>query len=255
MLNNVLEDILATNCVKDSVGNTYKLKDSIDPVEGKFINKQILNIKAHKSIEIGCAYGISSLFICRALSQMGDEAKHYIIDPNQSKEWKSIGINNLAISGYNFYRLFEEKSEIVLPKLLANDEVFDFAFIDGWHTFDHALIDFFYLNRMIKINGVIVFDDCGMPALNRLIRYISNYPCYRVIDLVKVSNYTISRKTLNLFKAGLGFSLSMLPKKIMHEIFDDSVMRIDKKLMLNSSMVAIEKISNDERPWYWYKHF
>jgi predicted O-methyltransferase YrrM len=255
MSNNILEDIFTTNNVKDSYGKIYKLKDSVDQDEGEFINKQILNIKAKKSIEIGCAYGISSLFICRALSQVGDDVQHYIVDPNQTTEWKSIGINNLEVSGYKFYRLFEEKSEIILPKLLSEDEKFDFAFIDGWHTFDHALIDFFYLNRMLKKNGVIVFDDCGMPGLNRLVRYISNYPCYRVIDAVKVSNYTISRKLLNLFKSGISLPLNLLPQKLMHEIFDDSVMRSDKKLLLNSSMVAIKKVNDDERPWFWYNHF
>ena len=79
-------------------------------------------------------------------------------------------------SNFRNFTFHERKSEYILPKLAEEGNKFDFAFIDGWHTFDHTLIDFFYLNRMLDIGGILVIDDVGMPAINKLSRFIHTYP-------------------------------------------------------------------------------
>jgi len=45
----------------------------------------------------------------------------------------------------------------------AQGERIDFAFIDGAHTFDHVLVDFFYIDRMLNVGGIVAFDDVGFP--------------------------------------------------------------------------------------------
>ncbi|MTI29215.1 class I SAM-dependent methyltransferase, partial [Xanthovirga aplysinae] len=110
---------------------------------------------------------------------------HTIIDPYQTSDWKNIGITNLRKANIDFFELIEKPSEIALPQLLNEKRKYDFALIDGWHTFDHTLIDFFYLNRLINTGGIIVIDDVGLPSINKLMRYILNYPAYELIGNVE----------------------------------------------------------------------
>jgi predicted O-methyltransferase YrrM len=79
----------------------------------------------------------------------------------------------------------EMKSYIALPKLLEkNQNKFDFIFIDGFHTFDYTLLDFFYSNLLLKINGYILIDDALHHGVNKCIEYIKNnyLDSYKKID-------------------------------------------------------------------------
>ena len=127
-----------------------------------------------KTLEIGCAYGISSLFIC--LSAEGRcNFSHTIIDPFQFSQWKGIGVNNLKLAGVQNYKLVEKKSEFALPELLEKGEgKFDFIFIDGWHTFDHTLVDCFYSTRLLRVGGILVIDDVAYPSVARVVNYLKS---------------------------------------------------------------------------------
>jgi len=181
---------------------------------------------------------------------------HTIIDPFQQEQWNNIGITNLKRCNLTFYRLIETVSEIALPELLKNNEEFDFAFIDGWHTFDHTLLDFFYVNRMLRIGGTVIFDDVDMPSINRVVRYVMNYPNYVFMGNIW-KDITIKRKVLNIIKAPLALLSKVIPeyKHLKHEIFSHAIIDSDKKLNLQSSMIAFKKIAKDERAWDWYKPF
>jgi hypothetical protein len=39
------------------------------------------------------------------------------------------------------------------------------------HTFDYALVDFFYIDKMLNIGGVVIFDDLSYPSIRKLCRY------------------------------------------------------------------------------------
>ena len=63
-------------------------------------------------------------------------------------------------TGFDFIIFKEELSEIALPSLLKEKEGrFDLIFIDGLHSYDQVMLDFYYANRLIRIGGFIVFDD------------------------------------------------------------------------------------------------
>jgi predicted O-methyltransferase YrrM len=55
--------------------------------------------------------------------------------------------------------VFKGPSEFILPKLLEESRSFDFIYVDGNHTFDAVMLDSLYSNRLLKKNGIIVFDD------------------------------------------------------------------------------------------------
>ena len=82
------------------------------------------------------------------------------------------------------HNLIEELSYIGLPKLLNKNKSYDFIFIDGWHTFDYTLLDFFYADKLLKLGGII--DDVLHKGVNKCIKYVeTNYKNYKKIETSK----------------------------------------------------------------------
>ncbi len=250
----IIEEIFQKRTVTDSQGREYKLESNVDAAEGAFLSGIIRQHKPRNSIEVGCAYGISSLFICDAM-ETTTGGKHTIIDPCQTEFFNSIGIHHLQKAGCTNYEFIEDLSELVLPRLLAEGKKFDFAFIDGMHTFDHTLIDFFYLNRMMNIGGIIVIDDTGMPSISKLMRYLLNYPAYQPAGAVTFK-YSAKKELFELLvKSPLRLVSKLLPEKLKYDVFSSAVITSDKRRGLNASMIALQKVKEDERSWNWFKEF
>lgn len=248
----LIDKILTTKEVEDVNGKVYPLQSNLDYDEGNFIQQLIEQYKPMSTLEVGCAFGISSLFIC---SKLESKACHIIIDPNQSTDWKNIGIGNLNTVGFTNYTLIESVSELVLPKLVEKKTQLDFALIDGWHTLDHTLIDFFYINRMLKVGGIVVIDDVGMPGIRKIVRYILNYPGYQLIGSIKIKNSFKRNLFKYLVEKPFALIASLLPLKLAWKLFSSDVLKDENKLGINTSMVALRKITDDKRPWNWYKEF
>jgi predicted O-methyltransferase YrrM len=248
----LLYNIYTRRIVETEDGVAIPLDSELSNEEGQFIQNIIKTNGCTQSIETGCAYGVSSLHITNALRQNGSDVHHTIIDPNQSRQWKNVGISNLKRVGFDAFTLIEKPSEIALPELLADHHKFNFGLIDGWHTFDHTLVDFFYMNRMLEVGGIIVIDDLPMPAINKVVRYINNYPCYELIGNVPIE-YAPKRSVLMQTKRVVGKLAGLLPYN--YHFFDQSILKDDYALDLNCSMVAFKKIKEDDRNWDWYMHF
>jgi predicted O-methyltransferase YrrM len=253
----VLTEILRTRKVYASDGNAFDLHSSIDEDEGRAIYELIKDQTISTSLEVGCAYGISSLYICDALSTR-QTRHHTIIDPAQSTGWRGIGISNLRRAGFDFFSLIEKPSEIALSELLASGKKFQFIFIDGWHTFDHTLLDFFYANRLLEDGGFVAIDDADWPGIRKVISYVSKYPNYRVYKKVNSGN-----------GAGLGSSGAGI-RHLVQRIRNSDVRDLPKRLLnlsrralarslskshSPSTMVIFQKTGPDTRKWDWYKPF
>jgi len=233
------------------------LQSAISPAEGELIDRAISENDVTSSVEIGCADGLSSLFICDALSRRPNP-RHIIIDPYQTEHYGSRGVANLKRAGFDFFELIEKPSELALPTLLQTGTEFDFALIDGFHTFDHTMLDFFYLNRMLRVGGLIAIDDVNMASVHKVVRYIFNYPCYRLYAAANVRGR--QRRMLNSYKMLLGKCLRPLTwvmgENLSHELFDASLVRSDLIAAIDySTMVIFEKIEADARSSLWYEHF
>ena len=57
------------------------------------------------------------------------------------------------------------------------------VYIDGWHTFDYALLDFFYADKLLDTGGLVGFNDCHYPSIERVLRFVVRHRHYREVDV------------------------------------------------------------------------
>lgn len=132
------------------------------------------------SIEIGLGYGFSALTICSAASEQTH--RHIVIDPHQSTYWNNGGLRTLESAGVaHRVSLIEKPSYAALPELLKDGVVADLVFIDGWHTFDFVFVDFFFADKILRPEGVVVFDDADWPSIRPVVRYAVTNLGYQVV--------------------------------------------------------------------------
>ncbi|HYG25955.1 MAG TPA: class I SAM-dependent methyltransferase [Caulobacteraceae bacterium] len=175
----VLEAVFASGSVLDAAGNPHPVHSHVPRDFAEALLREVKKRKPRVVLEVGMAYGVSSLAIAYGL-QPG--ARFISIDPFQNSQWEGIGKANVARTGAA-HELVEELSHFALPRLLAEGLEVDFAYIDGNHTFEAVLLDFFYIDKMLKVGGVVAFNDAGWPAIHRVLRFVTRHRKYREIDV------------------------------------------------------------------------
>lgn len=181
-MNEILTDIVSTGKVRSDTGEQFDNAPGITAEEGELLARLVREHKPRVSLEVGLAYGTSALYLCEALAQVG-ALRHYVIDPNQSTEWKGIGIENLRRAGYGtLVELREKPSLVALPELLAEGVRLDFVFHDGWHVFDQTLCDFVFIDKMLEVGGLLAFDDTTWPSMRKVLRYLVTNRPYSVVE-------------------------------------------------------------------------
>lgn len=238
-------DILENHRVRDAEGTLLPVHSHTDRAKGEFLQGLLRKVDASVAVEIGLAYGVSALFICEVLAEQ--EAPQFIsIDPLQS-EWKDIGLLNLESAGFlRFTEFHRDYSNAVLPELLRQGASIDFAFVDGDKTFDSNLHDAMYLTRLLRVGGIMVFDDCEYPSLRRLVRYLAKWPHLQVAGTH--SPYSPHRRRR---------ILSSLVRRMpaASRIFRSELVDSAEVLGVNAGCVAFQKIAEDSRPWDWWVEF
>jgi predicted O-methyltransferase YrrM len=132
----------------------------------------LLQEQADVVLEIGLAYGVSALAIAEALILHGrHRGAHLIIDAFQDHfhdaGWKAIETAGLA----DVCSLLRERSQLALPRLLAEGLVADAAFVDGSHIFHNVFVDLSYLREIVRPGGLVILDDCEWPSVATAVRY------------------------------------------------------------------------------------
>jgi predicted O-methyltransferase YrrM len=228
---------------------------SISKEEGDLIYRAVKETKSEVSIETGLAYGTSALWICEGLTKTPN-TKHIVIDPYQHTEgtgFRSLGINNLQLAGYGDIIDFREDfSHLVLPTLERSGLKIDFGFIDGNHLYDYTLIDFFYMDRMLRKGGIIVIDDCNWNSIRKVCSFILTNKAYTVWDYIK-SDFTLTpqRKLLNKF-----YSL-VRTNKYLHTYFQPPHAVYGELLdqISYGGCIAFRKEADETRHWTDYYDF
>ena len=261
-MHEIIKNIYNTRIISDDQNIEHRVHSYIDKHEYKFLSDFIQSKPDILStLEVGCGFGISTFCICSMLSDR-EHAHHTIIDPFQNTPYKDpctgeividfhgLGISNLKRAGYNFFELIEKTSDLALPELLKDKKgQFDMIFIDGWHSFDQVILDLYYANKLIRIGGYIIVDDCDFCSVGKAVNCLSQYPAYKVESHItrKYNNISTKRKCGNLLKMILPSTLS---KFILPKYFYDRYY-----IQLNPTMIAFKKIDDDNREWHWSGSF
>lgn len=244
-MHHLLEKIFETGTFTNSKGETVTIHSETSKDQCSFLQSIIRDKRFENSIEIGFAYGISTLAITEEIVR--NNGRHLVMDKFQLRSWKGNGLDLIKLAGYtDNVAFYEEFCYIVLPDLLRQGRTFDFAYIDSTKQFDWLLTDFFFLDKMLDIGGIIVFDDVNFPGIRKLLRYIIQFPSYNLYD-------TFPKNSKLPYKRIADQVSVHSPRS--GGVMIEGLQKTDYELGINSSCVAIEKISADDRNWDWHKDF
>jgi predicted O-methyltransferase YrrM len=262
-MNPLIEQIYETECVEDGEGNTKNpFPTALRYEQGMALYNLIRREKSESSVEIGMAYGLATLFMCQAHRDSGT-GRHVAIDPFERTLYKSIGLLNVKKAGLSDVLEFHEAySHIALPQLLEIGERFDFAFIDGDHLFDYTLVDFFYIDKLLRPGGHIMFDDTWMPSVRRVLTFVLRNKNYRLAPEFLWETAPLWKRCLNFIKdtAQSPFHRTQFRRFVGHlkrnpldigSIYSAGLLIMKGKL----DYWVIQKIEDDERPWHHYRAF
>ncbi len=217
--------------------------------ECELLYRQVSATRATQAIEVGMAFGISTLCLCDALCrttplQTGKRPHLVVMDPFQHGSiWQGVGLDQVRSAGFGDMVEFHERtSHAVLPELAAKEYRIEFAFIDGSHMFDQALIDFFYVDQMLESGGVIVFDDVGLQSINAVVRFVLANRAYELVEVLEQSRTGVGNRGKRLVKRFLRHfgRTDKDPAPAHQELF---------RQLEWAYAVALRKVAPDSRDW------
>lgn len=235
-MNAHLEEILRTSIVHTADGDSKPLLAATSRDQCLFLQRIVHEIGAQRCLEVGLAYGVSAL----AVAEVSGEPIT-TIDLYETSLSERIGLLNLERAGFA-YRHFDEASQDVLPRLLAGGEKFDFAYVDTTKVFDSVLVDAYYITRLLRVGGVIAFDDCNWPGVRKVVRYLSKWPHLKVYAAFGDNPSSWQRRAAARIAAlSPGF----------RRLLRSELIETDEALGIAGGCVAFQKTAEDARPWNW----
>ncbi len=202
----VLKEMLERKVTATAAGDPVPLDSNIPEAYAQALYDVVRRERPKLCVEVGLAYGGSSLSILTALRENGDGGRLISVDPMQSTHWKGCGVAAIARAGLaEHHELIEDYDYHALPRLLAAGTKCQFAYIDGWHTFDYTLVDFWYLDKMLPAGGVVAFNDCGWPAVDKVIKFVLSHRKYTELNVglpMEIAGYSRQRELLRRLSLG-----------------------------------------------------
>ncbi|HIF04122.1 MAG TPA: class I SAM-dependent methyltransferase [Candidatus Poseidoniales archaeon] len=194
-------------------GRSYRINYSTPASICQRYGEEILRRGFKSGLEIGTLFGFSTLHLAEALHHNGGKLDTIDIRYNE-RTWsdgtKIVDIHEVAErlineSGYSdIVRFIPGNSNVELVKLIEAGKSYDFALIDGGHVFSVAMLDFIFVDRLLKLGGVIALDDIGSNMAgkegldggpNRLLEMIFSSNRYEIIPLT--SNIVLCEKKIS----------------------------------------------------------
>ncbi len=196
----VLRQMVAEVLIPRRSGEQMPLSSGIGAVHAAVLYKMVLRERPETVLEIGMGHGMSTLSILCALNQTG--GRLISIDPYVDwRSGKDAALYAVERAGYSGHHTFIEKpSCLALPELFGQGQRIDFGYIDGNHSYEHAFIDAFYMDRMLRTGGVLGFNDTGWRSVFRVIRFLEREWRYEELDAGLAPNYAARNVAVSLIR-------------------------------------------------------
>jgi predicted O-methyltransferase YrrM len=203
--NALLQRIYDTRIVHGADGCEHGLAAEIPYEYAEALYRLVLRQRPQVVVEVGMAFGLSTLAILTALDEVGGPGRLLSIDPGQSMNFHGVGVANVERSGLAArHELVEQPDFVALPALLSRGTSIDLAYVDGWHTFDHVLLDFFYLDKMLGPGGLIGFNDCNWPAVEKALGFVTTHRKYEELPVEFRVDRRKGRMLRSLYRKSMG---------------------------------------------------
>ena len=150
-----------------------------DGLESWGIQRSFLELMAEivapDSLTLETGSGLST--ICLAI--IGSE--HICISPSQDEHNRIRAYCSKHEISTERIRFIRMCSHAALPSLDTGGRGLDFALIDGDHTFPHPIVDYFYINKHLRVGGILAIDDINMPTVGILHEFLITEPAYKLV--------------------------------------------------------------------------
>jgi hypothetical protein len=175
-----------------------------------------------------------------------NEKCHVIIEPFN---WDNIAEHNINKAGlFKYADIRYKRSDVVLTELFHNNERIQLAYVDTTKVTDVVMQDFYFIDKILDIGGVVILDDCGgsWPGVQKVARFINTLPHYEIL----ATYGKIKQSQKSAFAETVFTSLvNLLPFK--DRFLKGFSLKTDKQLGLNYCCIAFQKKHNDNRDWNW----
>ncbi|HEY6194903.1 MAG TPA: class I SAM-dependent methyltransferase [Candidatus Eisenbacteria bacterium] len=255
-MNPVLAELLRTGTSPTPEGGSVPLQSHVLADEAEFLSRVVRELSPVTTLEVGLAMGCSALAICDAVGATSG-ARHIVMDPRQNARplWGGIGLSNLARAGFApRIEFHEQPSHRALARLEAEGRRIQFAFIDGFHTFDYTLVDFFLVDRLLEPGGAVAFDDADWPSVRRVVRYVATNLAYTVHAAMppRRERWSAARRVYEGVRGVAGATLGAAEKlpgvgRAVRAAFTPEWRGIDARLGLGGPCVVLRKTAEDSR--------
>ena len=260
----VLEELLRTGTTPTPDGGTVPLESHVLADEAEFLARVVRERAPVATLEIGLAMGCSAIAIGDAM-RCTPGARHVIIDPRQHARplWAGIGLLNLDRAGLlGQVEFIEEPSFRALARLEAAGRRIQFAFIDGFHTFDYAFVDFFLIDRMLEVGGLVAFDDADWPSVQRVVRYVATNLAYAVHAAMpsRRDRWGAGRRLYEGVRGAAGAVLGAAERvpgarRVIRSVYGPEWRGVDARLGLGGPCVVLRKVRDDTRRFDHHEDF
>lgn len=252
----ILEELIRTGVSPTPEGGSVPLQSHVLADEAEFLGRVVRALEPRTTLEVGLAMGCSALAICDALSGT-PQARHIVLDPRQHARplWGGIGLHNLSRAGFTpRVEFHEQPSYRGLAALEAAGRRIQFAFIDGFHTFDYTLVDFFLIDRLLDVGGLVAFDDADWPSVRRVVRYVATNLAYTVHAAMppRRERWSVARRGYEGARAvggALFGAAARIPGagRVVEAAITPEWRGIDARLGLGGPCVVLRKTAEDAR--------
>ena len=156
-------------------------------------------------LEVGCYEGLSSFYVLSEYKFVNAFFLDIWDMPNPNSKTLSTNFDLIEkafdqnLSGFNFKKI-KNDSVISMRKLLKENVHFDFIYIDGSHNGEDILSDAIEAFKILKVNGLMFFDDFLQHDDNRILqsyvgidKFLSLYSDYLKIEYFQ-NNLVVRKK-------------------------------------------------------------